>query len=232
METLQTENEIGLFIDTLRPNVRHIVSNPSGHYVLLRCLDLFPYPASKFIFDAAIENVVEFSTDHYGLRVMKVLVQATRNASVDRLLEEVAANTLLLVENQYGNYVIQLVLSLENVSHELNDAIFSRMIGRFAKLSKQKFSSNVVEQCLRRGSPPNRAQVIKELIVAVNLLIRDRFGNYVLQTALECSTKPQTIQLGTAIAKNLHLLRDNVRAKWTGILRDKLGEHADLILSH
>ena len=74
--------------------------------------------------------------------------------------------------------------------------------------------------------------MIKELIVAVNLLIRDRFGNYVLQTALECSTRPQTIQLGTAIAKNLHLLRENVRAKWIGILKEKLKEHADSILSH
>ena len=98
---------------------------------------------------------------------MKVLVQVPPNESVDSLLEEIAENTLLLVrdykhhellvslrlvqvENQYGNYVIQLVLSLESVRQELTDAIFSRMVGRFAKLSKQKFSSNVVEQCLRR----------------------------------------------------------------------------------
>lgn len=83
-----------------------------------------------------------------------------------------------------------------------------------------------------QGSYVNRNQVIKELVGAVNLLIRDRFGNYVLQTALECSPKPQMVQLGSAIANNLHLLRDNVRAKWTGILRDKLGHNAESILNH
>jgi hypothetical protein len=124
-----------------------------------------------------------------------------------------------------------LILGLESVGGEVRETIFARMTGKFAKMSKQKFSSNVVEQCIRRGSGERRALVIKELIVAVNLLIRDRFGNYVLQTALECAGKAQALQLGHAIAKNLHLLRDNVRSKWSGILRERLGDYADTVLN-
>jgi hypothetical protein len=50
-------------------------------------------------------------------------------------------------------------------------------------VNRQKFSSNVVERCLKQSSPQWRALIISELISqqSVAELLRDRYGNYVLQ---------------------------------------------------
>jgi len=48
------------------------------------------------------------------------------------------------------------------------------------RLSKQKFSSNVVEKCLRQSSAHWRNIIIKELIAqpAISELLRDRYGEF------------------------------------------------------
>ena len=49
-----------------------------------------------------------------------------------------------LVEDPYGNYLVSYVLKLEDAGR--NQRIFRMIAGNFIKYSKQKFSSNVIEQ--------------------------------------------------------------------------------------
>jgi DNA-binding HxlR family transcriptional regulator len=67
------------------------------------------------------------------------------------------------------------------------------MEGKYMRLSKQKFSSNVVEKCLKQSSTHWRTIIIRELTAqpSVSELLRDRYGNYVLQTALSVATPQQ-----------------------------------------
>ena len=51
-----------------------------------------------------------------------------------------------LIEDPYGNYLVQNVLKLESPSK--NEMIFSAIAGDFTRLSQLKFSSNVIEKCL------------------------------------------------------------------------------------
>jgi hypothetical protein len=211
--------------DILEPVVKDILITASGHYVFLRILELFRYPATKFLLKASAVHCIAFSTDHYGLRVMKVLVGRSPSPEREALLAALASHTQKLVENQYGNYVVQLILTSSPAEAEVVHCVISQMTGKFAALSKQKFSSNVVECCLRLPSSRIRSRVINELVGAIPHLIRDRFGNYVLQTALDCASPIEAISLGNAIHRHLHLLRDNVRIKWGSILRDRLGSN-------
>lgn len=59
----------------------------------------------------------------------------------------------------------------------------------YVKLSTQKFSSHLVEKCLKRY-PESRAEIVRELTSVPNFEYRlqDPFGNCVIQTAL-CKTK-------------------------------------------
>lgn len=82
------------------------------------------------------------------------------------------------------NYVIQYIIELKIPSSAAT--LLSQFEGNFAFLSMQKFSSHVVEKCLRclEGSQPI---IIKELLSVPHFdqLLQDRFANYVLQSALE-----------------------------------------------
>ena len=51
-----------------------------------------------------------------------------------------------LIEDPFGNYLVQNVLKLNNSSR--NDLIFKMISTDFIRLSQLKFSSNVIEKCL------------------------------------------------------------------------------------
>lgn len=102
-----------------------------------------------------------------------------------QLVTEIIFNSLYLVQDPFGNYVIQYIL-------DLNDARFSEplirtFIGNVCSLSVQKFSSNVVEKCIRVADPEIRKVLVTEVLNRPRLekLLRDSYGNYVIQTILD-----------------------------------------------
>lgn len=202
-----------------------ILTHASGHFVVLRMLQRFPYESTKFVDDAIVANIGQIGTDHHGLRIVKAILAVRRPVELTRLFKQVARLTMKLVENQYGNYVIQAILDVAPPGVRTNIKV--KMEGKYMRLSKQKFSSNVVEKCLKQSSTHWRTIIIRELIAqpAVSELLRDRYGNYVLQTALGVANAQQVQEIVRSITPYLPSLRDNVRAKWKKMLR-KAGSQA------
>ena len=68
-------------------------------------------------------------------------------------------------QDPFGNYVVQYVLELGHP--EATAAIMRQLCGHYADLAQQKFSSNVVEKCLKLGGSglaELRERVIRELL--------------------------------------------------------------------
>ena len=79
---------------------------------------------------------------------------------------------------------------------DLGDPIYSepvikRFLGKVCLLSKQKFSSNVIEKCIRVSEPSTKKRLIEEMLDASELerLLRDSFANYVIQTAVSVASR-------------------------------------------
>ena len=64
--------------------------------------------------------------------------------------------------------------------------VIVRLDGNFVHLAMQKFSSNVVEKCLKLGGEESKGNIIRELTSSSRLsqLLQDPFANYVVQSAL------------------------------------------------
>ena len=64
--------------------------------------------------------------------------------------------------------------------------VIDRLDGNFVHLAMQKFSSNVVERCLKIADEDQRTCIIRELMEDSRLLelLQDPFANYVIQSAL------------------------------------------------
>ncbi|ETO10775.1 hypothetical protein RFI_26601, partial [Reticulomyxa filosa] len=231
MDTLSTTDQKQYLIQGLQMDIKKIILNHSGHYVILRFLTRFKYPDTKFIFKAISQYALELATDHYGLRVLKDAVEQgqTQLPSQDLLAVymSIAKHTNSLVENQYGNYIIQHLLDV--APREVTDTIKEKMHGKFVRYSKQKFSSNVVEKCLKHSSAEVnkgiankdwRRIIIQELLTKVADLITDKYANYCLQTALEtASSDPELLsKFNQATKPHLEHLRENVKAKWMKLI--------------
>merc|ERR1712032_929194 len=169
----------------------------------------------------------DLATDHYGLRVMKASVDAGPVSEMSAVFASIVKHANTLVENQYGNYIVQHLLDL--APQDVTDLIKEKMHGKFVRYSKQKFSSNVVEKCLRHsgnemkcgiGTKDWTTVIVRELLAKAGDLISDKYGNYCLQTALQVAIEHPTLlqEFDSATKPFLDTLRENVKAKWCKLL--------------
>ena len=88
--------------------------------------------------------------------------------------------SISLVQDQYGNYVIQHVL--EHGKREDKSNILNKMRGQIVQLSQHKFArflfplndlihsfSNVVEKCVEHGTPEERLMMLEEILTTKTL---------------------------------------------------------------
>jgi hypothetical protein len=90
--------------------------------------------------------------------------------------------------------------------------------GHYSDLAVQKFSSNVVEKCLKLGGPgltKSREAVVIELMESPSLgrLLQDPYANYVMQSALAVTSGELHSQLVDAIRPHLTSLRGTPHGK-------------------
>jgi hypothetical protein len=100
-------------------------------------------------------------------------------------VRQITQNSFDLVQDPFGNYVVQYILDLSDPN--FTNPLCLNFTGKVAELSKQKFSSNVIEKCIRCADMDTKRVLIGELMHPEELekLMRDSYGNYVIQTALE-----------------------------------------------
>jgi hypothetical protein len=113
-----------------------------------------------------------------------------------------------LAQDQYGNYVIQHILE-SGRPHE-RDAVIAALAPHIVTLSQNKFASNVVEKCLLHGKPGQREALVEAILAQgggagggdggvvdspLHQMMRDQFGNYVVQKLLEVCNEDQRERL-------------------------------------
>lgn len=71
---------------------------------------------------------------------------------------------------------------------QFTEPLCQTFLGNISALSKQKFSSNVIEKCIRTADPHVQRAFVREMLGPNNELermLRDSFANYVVQTAMD-----------------------------------------------
>ncbi|KAL6008147.1 Pumilio 12 [Asimina triloba] len=137
-----------------------------------------------FLFEAAIHHCAELATDRHGCCVLQKCLQHLDGGQKHRLMSEITSNALSLSQDPFGNYVVQFIID-QGVQWATAD-VLDQLEGSYGHLSMQKYSSNVVEKCLKSAGPDHLAGIIQELINSPQLgeILQDPFGNYVVQSAL------------------------------------------------
>jgi hypothetical protein len=88
----------------------------------------------------------EIGTHKHGCCVMQRCLEKGSKAQKMMLADVIIRHLQELIEDPFGNYLVQNVLKLE--SAEKSDMIFRVIAKDFIRLSQLKFSSNVIEKCL------------------------------------------------------------------------------------
>uniref|UniRef100_A0A453K4V2 PUM-HD domain-containing protein n=1 Tax=Aegilops tauschii subsp. strangulata TaxID=200361 RepID=A0A453K4V2_AEGTS len=193
IESLRAREEIQLVVAALRPGFLELIKDPNGNHVVQKCLQSFGADDNKPIFDAAAV---------YCLDIGK-----------EKLVAAIARNGFELAQDAYGNYVVQYVIELKVAT--ANASLAQQFEGKYIHLSMQKFSSNVVEKCLKVFKEADKANIILELLSAPQFerLLLHPYANYVVYAALQNSKGSLHSALTNAIRPHVELLRTSPYCK-------------------
>jgi hypothetical protein len=188
IECITTHTQVEIIIDALRHRVVELIQDLNGNHVIQKCLNKLASPDNQFIFDAVGNNCIEVGTHRHGCCVLQRCVDHASGEQKLWLIQKITENAPILVQDPFGNYVVQYIIDL-NIS-EFTEPLVERFRGSICQLSRHKFSSNVIEKCLRCSQDPSKDMIVEEMLLPgeIERLIRDSFANYVVQTALEYST--------------------------------------------
>lgn len=139
----------------------------------------------QFIFDGVGNNCVVVGTHRHGCCVLQRCIDHASGNQKAQLISQITANAFSLVQDPFGNYVLQYIVDLAEPA--FTDPLCYSFQGSIPLLSKQKFSSNVMEKCLRGAQSAVARMMIEEMLNANELekMLSDSFANYVVQTALD-----------------------------------------------
>ena len=129
LECISRDRQIDM-IRELDGHVIKCVKDQNGNHVVQKAIEGVNPSSLQFIITAFNGQVYELSTHPYGCRVIQRILEHCTGQQTAPILEELHAHTEKLVQDQYGNYVIQ-------VKHHFMNA---------KKNSRNYFVQNYVQQ--------------------------------------------------------------------------------------
>lgn len=213
IETIATREEMEVIRAALARDVVRLVKDVHGNHVVQKVLQRFDHPDKQFIYDAMCSDCASIATNKQGCCVLQRCLEFASAQQRLQLVGTIVSCALQLVQDPYGNYVLQYVL--EGCDSTVNDGLAALFLPHLATLCVNKFSSNVVEKMLRAASQPVRDMYVGALRENTTLprLLQDDFGNYVIQTALTVASPNIAEGLVAAIKPHWAQIRSAPYAK-------------------
>ena len=97
-------------LQELDGNVLKCVKDQNGNHVVQKCIEMVEPARLQFIINAFQGQVFALSTHPYGCRVIQRILEHCAAEQVAPVLKELHDNIEELIQDQYGNYVVQHVL--------------------------------------------------------------------------------------------------------------------------
>lgn len=185
IEHLRTDGQVNTIIQSLAHKVVDLVQDLNGNHVIQKCLQVLGAERCQFIYDSVGEACIIVGTHRHGCCVLQRCIDHAQGYQRNQLVAQITRCAFDLVQDAYGNYVVQYILDLDEVTY--TRPLCLSFQGKVCALSKQKFSSNVIEKCIRVADPDTKSIMINEMLLGNELerMLRDSFANYVVQTALD-----------------------------------------------
>lgn len=178
-----SQDDLAELVAQFHGQVLALIHDCHGNHVIQRCIQTLSYFANaaqslgdtdgssemmdqlQFIINDVIENIESLSLHRYGCRVVQRSIEYCLEKQRNAVLEAIIACNGKIIEDQYGNYVVQQAILTGGDMHR--DALLNTITKdeeTLFYLSKQKYASNVVEKMLERGSVEQKDLMMKEML--------------------------------------------------------------------
>ncbi|KAG6525293.1 hypothetical protein ZIOFF_015247 [Zingiber officinale] len=218
LEAVDVDQKTEMVLE-LDGHIMKCVRDQNGNHVIQKSIECVPQEKIRFIIESFYGHVLALSTHPYGCRVIQRVLEYCDDLKTQSIMmEEIMQSVCNLAQDQYGNYVIQHVL--KHGKPEERSVIISNLAGQIVKMSQQKYASNVIEKCLAYGTAKERQILISEMLGSTDeneplqAMMKDQFGNYVVQKVLETSDD-----------RNRELILSRIKVHWNALKKYTYGKH-------
>ncbi|KAG9318499.1 armadillo-type protein [Chiua virens] len=201
----------GSFVKELEPHVLKCVKDANGNHVIQKLIERVSADRLGFV-QLFRGNVYDLSTHPYGCRVLQRCFEHLPEEQTRALMDELHRYMINLMQDQFGNYVVQFVLE-QGKPHDRYQVI-AKLRGQMLNMARHKFASNVCEKALVTATTEERRGLVEEIIAPkpdgvspIVSMMKDQFANYVLQRALTVADQDQKDQLASKIRPQLVSMR-------------------------
>ena len=231
--------------------ILRLIRENKGTHIIQRIMKTFPRCGRRCavrrrdqwesVYAVLLANCHAIAMDRNGSMVLRLcydLVAVDKKAAIAR---DIIAHAHDLAVDPVGNYVVQHVLSVPEewvrcgevtasateaeaaIYRGFIEGVLGRLAGHYVELSKQKYSSNVVEKSIVNSKLLGSPSIFEELLEpgAIVQLLENHFGTYVLQKTLQTMSREEVKRVdaevrGNRVAMGSH--GGNLLNKWKQIL--------------
>ena len=205
---IETEELNNIFKRLIEQHICDLCPDINGNHVFQKIVKIYPKEKNDFIFNKLCENASQISKLKQGAIIFENCFLIATKEQKNKVVYQIINDMPNLINDEYGNYTIQLLVSFHN--EEYNKIIFDYFKKNLVFLSKQKFSSNVIDRAIIQDNLYSfslinymiEKKLIKDLIV-------DQYGNYVVQKALSISNGKTFINLIEQIKPMIERLKSS-----------------------
>ena len=223
IEQIGSKNEKKIIINSIKDSINDFCYDTYGTHVLEKIISCFEEEFTEFIFEYVSNNFLNLSNNINGICIVKKILSLTYKKEIHEKLKKIInENAFNLIQHSYGNYVIQIIIETWDINEILE--ILSNFHNKYSILSMLKYSSNVVERCIEKSEI-----ILKEYINEICSngkiaeIMKNNFGNYVIQKALKLSINEDKKKLAEEVDKNIYKLNDRkLILKWKSIVNPHL----------
>ena len=176
------------FFELVKPIVTPLLKDLNGTYIVQKFATQNINDLGLKINAIIIENASELCTHRHGCCVIQKYLETKDKTMIPELIDKLIKDCLLLIIDQFGNYVIQTILLMGDKKY--GNILAENISSNIVFYAKHKYSSNVVEKCFDYCDGIYLKNLIGNVQKKENLikLILDEHGNYVVQKVLSLSS--------------------------------------------
>ena len=180
---LKTPELSNMFFNMIKPHIIPLLKEMHGAHIINKLVNLNPRYSNE-INKIILNNCCSLATNRHGCCFLQKIMESPDSSLKNELIKNLIDNIFVLIIDQFGNYVIQSILLLNN--NKYASAIVLKIADSTPYYSKHRYSSNVIEKCFDFCGKNERNILINKLYSPeiISELILDEHGNYVIQKAL------------------------------------------------
>lgn len=172
---------IQLFFDSIQDQLYNIILDVHGNHIIQSSIVQFCQVGMQSltpIFNLVKDNCLEVATHKHGCCVLQRCLENGTKEQKQEFGKLISKHINTLIADPFGNYLVQHVFQFRD--EQSVGLIIDEIRIRFIELSKQKFSSNVIEKCIEHSQEQTRDDLLKSLETNTQMkeLMFDPFGNY------------------------------------------------------